>query len=63
MTVVGFSWSISSSSMFLLATKAILSWLLHFSHEIDELLLGLSQKGSIPSAVGPNLSDCAMFYS
>ena len=51
MTAVGLSWSNSSNSMFVLATRAILSWLLHFSHEIGGLLLGLSQKCSSPSAV------------
>ena len=59
----GLSWSSSSSSMFVLATRAILSWLLHFSHGIGGLLLGLSQKGWSPRAVRPILSDCAMLYS
>ena len=63
MTAVGLSWSNSSSSMFVLATRAIQSWLLHFSHGIGGLLLGLSQKGLRPSAVGPFESDCAMLYS
>ena len=49
--------------MFVLATRAILSWLLHFSHDIGGLLLSLSQKGSSPSAVRPIMSDCAMLYS
>ena len=49
--------------MLVLATRVILSWLLHFSHDIGGFLLGLSPKGSSPSAVRPILSDCAMLYS
>ena len=40
-TVVGLSWSSSSSSIFVFATRAIFNWLLHFSHGMGGLLLGL----------------------
>ena len=60
MTFVGLL-SNSSSSIFVFATRANLSWLLHFSHGMGGLLLDLSQNDSRPSVVCPFESDCAMY--
>ena len=62
MTAVSLSWSSSSCWIIVFATGAILSWLIHFSHGMGGLLLGLSQNDSRPSAVRSFESDCAMLY-
>ena len=62
MTAVGLAWSSASCWIFVFATGAILSWLIHFSHGMGGLLLGLSQNGSRPSALRSFESDSAMLY-